>query len=155
MKYIITIFALVVVLQTNAQTKEKATTTFIAALNNLVTHTTIQHWAFDTPFTVDSAFHLNGDSITATFRYKTDSSFFRIRYAAPINKISTIGHDMYLMMVFKGNQVLVQQQIADEGWELYDTRNLFHIGLAETDEQLEIKKIILKAWEELKVWYKP
>jgi hypothetical protein len=146
MKCILPVIVILLAAPASSQVNQHAAQSFIAALNNLVTHTTSQHWEYEAPFTIDSAFHLNGDSLTATFRYKTDTSFFRIRYAASIRNIVRIEHDIYLSMVYKRNEVQMYQQTGEGPWEYSGSRNLYHIGMVATEDQQKLKADIERSW---------
>jgi hypothetical protein len=98
MKYLLAALGCIIILSASAQTKAKDQKAFLNALNRLIANTTSQHWAYETPFRIDSAFHIIGDTLSATFQY-TDSFTYRIRYAAPIDKIKRIDHDVYLILI--------------------------------------------------------
>jgi hypothetical protein len=114
----------------------------------------LQHWAYEEPFKIDSAFHIYGDTISATFRFKTDTSLYWIRYAAPVSRITDIYHDMYLIILLKGKDVQMYERIGNsKDWVHFERRKLFHIALAETDKQLKLKERITAAWEKLSFYY--
>jgi hypothetical protein len=154
MKTIICFIISLCALTSFAQNKAKAEKEFLAALNKLVANSSSQHWAYEEPFAIDSSFHIYGDTISATFKFKTDTSLFRIRYAAPVRKISSILHDMYLIMMLPAKEVQMYEKIGDnKDWVRFDRRELFHIALAESDKQLKLKQAVEKAWAELERYY--
>lgn len=154
MKTILLVIATLISFVSFSQTKAKAEKEFLAALNKLVANSKSQHWAYEEPFKIDSAFHIYGDTISATFKFKGDTSLYRIRYAAPVSKITGIFHDMYLIFSLKGKNVQMYERIGNEKkWVHFESRNYFHIALVETGPQMKIKQEIEDAWEKLSAYY--
>lgn len=137
-----------------AQTKEQDEKAFLNALNQLLQVTRAQHWAYDVPFTTDSAFHIIDDTLSATFRYQNDSMTFRIRYAAPVSRIREVVHDIYLILEFDSRCVNVYEQIDKQDWVRIEKRGIFHIGEVDLEnaEQWKLKEAIEKAWEKYAAW---
>jgi hypothetical protein len=142
-------------LSASAQTKEQDEKTFLDALNKLVHVTRSQHWAYDDPFTVDSAFHITGDSISATFSYKNDTMSYRIRYAAPVLQITEVVHDIYLILQFNTRSVSVYEQVDGKDWVRFDKRSYLHIGEADHEDQgqMKLKAAIGEAWLNYAAWF--
>jgi hypothetical protein len=134
-----------------AQTKEIAQKEFLEAINKVASVAKQQHWAYEDPFTVDSAFHFLGDTLTATFKFKTDSNSYRIRYTAPINQIKGVFHDMYLILTFKSKSVNVYEEMGNTPWQFAEKRMVFHIGLLEFDDKkhMALREEVEWALEEL------
>lgn len=139
----------------SAQTKQKAETDFLQVLNKVLKLSVSQHWAYEDPFTVDSAFHIAGDSLTATFMFTNDSNSYRIRYAAPVAKIQSIDKDIYILLRFKGKLVSVYESINGKEWVQFDKRNLFHVGAFSLDEEShpELLEELELAWSKLSYYY--
>lgn len=137
-----------------AQTKERDEKAFLNALNQLLQVTRAQHWAYEGPFITDSAFHIIDDSLSATFRYQNDSMTFRIRYAAPVSRITEVVHDIYLILEFDTRCVNVYEQTDAQEWVRIEKRSIFHIGEVdlESTEQWQLKEAIEKAWVKYAAW---
>lgn len=140
---------------TSAQSKLKAELEFLQGLNKVVKHSVSQHWAYEDSFTSDSAFHLLGDSLTATFRFTSDSGSYLIRYAAPVAKIKNISKDVYVILRFPGKLVNVYESVNGKDWIHFDKRNLFHIGAFSLDEDIhpELLEELELAWAKLSYYY--
>jgi hypothetical protein len=139
----------------SAQTKQKAEAEFLQLLNKVVKISISQHWAYEDPFTIDSAFHITGDTITATIKFTDDSGFYRIRYAAPVSKISSIDRDVYFILRFPGRMVNMYESINGKEWSHFDKRNLFHIGAVSLEEVTydELLEELELAWAKLSYYY--
>ncbi len=140
----------------SAQTKQKAEAEFLQLLNKVVKQSVSQHWAYEDPFTVDSAFHITGDTLTATFRFTNDSGSYRIRYAAPISKISSVDQDVYIILSFPGRMVNVYESLNGSNWVHISKRDLFHIGAFSLDQEMYpgVKEALERAWLKLSSYYK-
>ncbi len=139
----------------SAQTKQKAEVEFLKVLNKVAKLSVSQHWAYEDPFTVDSVFHITGDSLTATFRFINDSSSYRIRYTAPVAKIRSVDKDVFIILSFPGRAVNVYESINGKEWVHFDKRNLFHIGALSLDEDThpELLEELELAWTKLSYHY--
>ncbi len=142
-------------LTASAQTKEIAEKDFLAAINKLVAAVKMQHWAYEDPFTIDSAFSISGDSLTATFKYKTDSNYYRVRYAAPMSALKGVFQDVYQILSFKGKSVHVYEQIGNGAWILVERRSMFHLGMIDDEDKklVELKYEVEGAVEDLLEYY--
>ncbi len=139
----------------SAQTKEIAEKDFLEAINKLVAAVKMQHWAYEDPFKIDSAFKIFGDSLTTTFKYKTDSNYYRVRYAAPMNALKGVFQDIYEILSFKGKSVHVYEQVGNGPWVLIERRSMFHLGMIDDEDKklVELKYDVEGAVEDLLEYY--
>ena len=139
----------------NAQNNSKEVKAFLDALNKLATTTTQNHWRYEEPMKADSLFHLNGDTLTVTLKYSTDSSWTRVRMAAPFSKIRTIDWDHYLLLNYHDEDVvrIYEQTNLDPAWKLVQQTDLLHIGAVseENKKEMKMKEAIEKKFENLKL----
>src|SRR6478752_3658048 len=100
MKTVLAFFCLCFILQspTQAQSKQKAEKEFLKQLNSILKNSKQQHWAYEgNVMSIDSAFAINKEGIlSVTVRYTSDTSFVRVRLAAPVSKIDTVRYDLYM-----------------------------------------------------------
>jgi hypothetical protein len=143
---ILLLFALLFVAHNKslAQTKQTATADFLKALNQVLQTSKQQHWAFDGPMKIDSAFAINSAGIlSVTVRYDNidDSTSVRVRMEAPINKVKYVGYDLYLILEFPNNTVTVfESDIRSSTLKKKAYSNLFHIGIPKAEgEKIQIE----------------
>lgn len=155
MRYLFIFLSISISSFATAQSKVSDEKAFLNALNKLVATAKSQHWAYEDPFTIDSAFHLTGDTLSATFAYRNDSMHYRIRYAAPVAGIRWVKHDVYLILQFNSPQVVMYENINDTGWNRFDKRSYFHIGEVdlENKQQAGLTLEIQTTWSRLSKWY--
>lgn len=123
---------------------------FLKAINKFATAATSQHWAHEGS-ELESPFTIVGDSITATFRYQGDSAGYRLRFTAPLKKLRSIDHDLYLIMVFGRDQVMIyRNDLPGSGWHHWTTDVMLHLGLVESGETEQLMEDVLASWERLK-----
>jgi GTP cyclohydrolase I len=82
MKYLLAALGCIIILSASAQTKAKDQKAFLNALNRLIANTTSQHWAYETPFRIDSAFHIIVDSYNekqSKIKAEIEASFERLQ----------------------------------------------------------------------------
>ena len=93
----------------NAQTRQQAEREFVAQLNDIVRYSSgARSWEYEGKYSVDSLFRISKTGILSiTFRYTTDTSFVRIRMAAPVSKMQDVFYDYYLGFEFKQNWVTI------------------------------------------------
>ena len=84
---------------------------------------------------IDAAFEISKDGIlSVTVRYSTDSSFIRARMAVPVNKSGSIGYNLYLILLYDDESVIVYE--SSKGSKVFKEvakNTLFHIGESEGD----------------------
>jgi hypothetical protein len=155
MKYFCLVIFCFFSISTFAQPKQKAEAEFLQVLNKVVKLSVSQHWAYEDPFTVDSAFHITGDTLTATFRFTNDTGSYRIRYAAPVSKILRVDRDVYFILRFPGRMVNMYESVNGKDWIHFDRRNLFHIGAVSLEEEKnpELLEELELAWSKLSYYY--
>ena len=120
------------VLSSYAQTKQQAEKDFITQLNDIVRKSSEPSpWANEGKYSIDSLFHISKTGILSiTFRYTTDTSFVRVRMAAPVSKIKDVFYDYYLGFEFKQNLVTIYKAAFNKkALKEYETDFLFHIGV--------------------------
>ncbi|MBC7418264.1 MAG: hypothetical protein H7325_08930 [Pedobacter sp.] len=108
MKYILSFFCFAFILQLplHAQSKKKAEKGFVQQLNTLIKKSSRQSSGYNGIMTIDSAFAINKQGmLSVTVRYRSDTSFIRVRTTAPVNKINTLRYDLYMILEYKDNLV--------------------------------------------------
>lgn len=134
-----------------AQTPQKAQKQFVHELNSVLQRSSTICWAYTDRMSIDSAFAIDKEGIlSVTVRYKTDTSFYRVRMEVPINKITSIVQDLYLILECENNTVkLFTSDINSEKLLLKDTIYFFHCGEL-PDGDLETIEKIRKVFEKMK-----
>jgi hypothetical protein len=137
-----------------AQSKQKAEKEFLTQLNYILKISQRQHWNFNGQMTIDSAFAINKEGIlSVTVRYATDTSFVRVRMAAPVNKIISVAYDLYVILEYKEDVVTSFQ--SDPGSILLKengTGSMFHIG-APFPEDVKYQEKLQKALDKVLKYY--
>lgn len=130
-------------------------TTFLKTLNALVSTTKQNHWAFDEPLKIDSAYHIIGDSISLTLKATGTQGNKRIRFTAPIRKMADVIYDLYLILEFEGDVVNTYEQVDNGPWTYIETGNYFYVGAVQSKnkKELKLKEDIEKAWTRLALKY--
>lgn len=129
--------------------QQKAEENFVNALNNFASVSKSQHWAHGESV-LESPFKVIGDSITATFRYRGDSSDYRLRFTAPIKQLKSVDVDVFLIMVFRPGQVVIyRSDVETSNVDYWTTDMLFHVGKVESEKDELLKQKVMDAWEEL------
>jgi len=130
-KLLIIIILLLIPVHALSQTKEKAQNIFLKELNNILQNSDQQHWKYSGKMSIDSAFSINEKgNLVATVRYKTDSSFVRTKMEAPINKAKAVGYDLYLILEYVKDDVIISESARNSNELVNKFRsNLFHIGI--------------------------
>ena len=140
----------------NAQTRQQAEREFVAQLNDIVRYSSgARSWEYEGKYSVDSLFRISKTGILSiTFRYTTDTSFVRIRMAAPVSKMQDVFYDYYLGFEFKQNWVTIYKSaINKNAMKEFGTDYLFHIGVP-TWEGEKKQERLQKALAVLKKYYK-
>jgi hypothetical protein len=136
-----------------AQNLKDSKKDLVEALNNLVTTSKQNHITYDVPMSMDSAFHIVGDSLTITWKYLLDGSLARTRVTAPISKIKGTFYDLYLGFYFQEKDMVkvYEQSSACPDWRLKEQTHLLHIAVVDSDSKKhrKIKAAIEKAAENL------
>ena len=156
MKFIFMLSFCLAVLSSNAQTKQQAEKDFITQLNDIVRKSSEPSpWANEGKYSIDSLFHISKTGILSiTFRYTTDTSFVRIRMAAPVSKMQDVFYDYYLGFEFKQNWVTIYKSaINKNAMKEFGTDYLFHIGVPTWEGEKKQEKL-QKALAVLKNYYK-
>lgn len=138
-----------------AQPQQKAEKDFLNQLNSILKNSRQQHWNFEGAMTIDSAFAINETGVlSVTVRYTNDTSFVRVRMAAPVNKIKGVAYDLYLILEYKDELVTfyASEPGSNELTEKGKT-NLFHIG-APLPEDVKSQEKLQKALDKLLKYYK-
>ena len=133
--------AFVVSLQ--AQKSNKAEKDFLKALNAVLKKSPQQHWNYEGKMTIDSAFRISKDGIiSVTVRYKTDSSFYRVRMEAPFNEVDELIQDMYLIFRFESKlvQVYESEPNSNELKPAYKL-NMLHVGMLDDGDEKTLHKV--------------
>ncbi len=157
MKSIILSLLLVLPIVSCAQSKVKAEAAFVAELNNILNNSTQHHWAYEgEKMTIDSAFAISKNGIlSVTISYVNDEEKKTItRIEAPVNKITSVAYDLYLILEFK--EAVVNNFYASDGSTVLkasETDDYFHIGAPfPEDPQRQIK--LQKLLDDLLKYYK-
>jgi hypothetical protein len=140
-----------------AQTRARDGERFVKALNELAAYSKPNGFSYF-PYTVDSAFHLVGDSLTFTYSYKDDYFTGRQRYILPLNKVHSVGHDLNLVLYANDEAVQIYEQAAGaKEWTFRGTYHLVLIGQVDDDNrtQQKMKRKIEAAWQKMLRWYPP
>lgn len=112
-----------------AQTKHKSERIFLHSLNAVLNKSDQIHWAYDGKMSIDTPFYINQMGVlSVTVNYKTDSSSYKVRMSAPVNKIQNVIQDEYIILVYPQNDVSVFETNQTGQWVKTDERNLFHVG---------------------------
>lgn len=138
-----------------AQTRARDGERFVRALNELAAHS---RPADASTYTVDSTFHLVGDTLTYTLRYESDFFTGRRRHALPLDKVHSVGHDLNLVLYANDDAVRIYEQPAgSSGWTLRYDDNLILIGQVNEENKThqKMKRKIEAAWQKLLRWYPP
>ncbi|MCP9752333.1 hypothetical protein [Ferruginibacter sp. HRS2-29] len=140
-----------------AQTKQKAEAAFVAELNDIIRHSTQQHWAFEgEKMTVDTAYAISKAgilSVTISYR-KEDGAVTITRTEAPVNKIRRVAYDLYLILEFDGKEV--STYTANNGSTVLratEKTDYFHIG-APLPEDMSRQARLQKLLDEVQKYYR-
>lgn len=129
--------------------QKKAEQNFINALNRFASGTKSQHWAHGESV-LETPFQVIGDSLTATFRYRGDSSDYRLRFTAPLKQLRSVDEDVFLILVFPRDRVIIYRGEGVAGsLGFWTTDFMLHAGKVESDENESDKQEVVKAWQEL------
>jgi hypothetical protein len=103
---------------------------FVDELNKILLTTPHMDWKFEGKMKIDSMFFVDKNGmLSVTLRYITDSSFYKVRMEAPLNKIKYIDQDIYIFLRFKENDVkLYTSDLGNENLIYRENLNIFHIG---------------------------
>jgi len=126
----------------SAQTKQKAEKDFVKELNSILKTSKEQHWSYNGIMTIDSTFAINEKGVlSVAVRYRDDdSSVVRTRMEAPVNKISRIAYDLYLILEYKQDEVTVYESEVNskELKETHKTNYFFlSVGVSPTEILIE------------------
>ena len=140
-------FFLLLPIHLSTQTRKESQTTFLSELNDVLKNSKDQHWKYPGEMTIDSAFAINKKGImSVTVRYKTDSSFVRVRMEAPINRVKKVAYDLYLILQYDQNEVTVfESENGSEELKEQLKTDLFHIGVSLNNgfyEQEKLRKLL-------------
>lgn len=127
----------------SAQSKAKTQKKFLAELNTILQNSKEQSWNYPGKMSIDSAFALNKNGIlSSTVRYSNDDSFIKVRMQIPLNKIKSIGYDLFLILISEENNVDVSEFVGDQTEPTNQYKyNLFHIGVPLGDGFFEKEKL--------------
>jgi len=117
---------------------------FVDKLNQILLTTPHMDWKFEGKMKIDSMFSVNENGmLSVTLRYIKDSSFYKVRMEAPLNKIHSIDQDIYIILLFKEKDVkLYISDISNETLVYRENINMFHIGEpADGAEQSLLKEL--------------
>src|SRR5687767_1330818 len=132
MKFLIlsALFSLIQPVPLQAQSKPKAQKEFLAELNKVLHKSRQQHSSYEGVMTIDSVFAISKEGIlSVTVRYTTDSSFKRVRLAAPVGRIDTIRYDLYLILEYRDDIVsLSESEPGSEMLKEVSKGAWFHVG---------------------------
>lgn len=138
------LFSIVIASGINAQSKAKSEKLFVKELNAILKSSPTIHWAYEDKMSIDSVFAIKNGILSVTVRYTTDSSFFRVRMAAPVSKIKSVAEDIYMILQFSANDVAVYISQNNSNELVFDShRNLFHLGSKEDEGKTQIKLQLL------------
>ena len=143
MKKILSYFFLLFPIMGAAQTKQKAEKDFLKELNSILKNAKEQHWKYKGIMTTDAAFAINKEGIlSVTVRYNDDGNVVKTRMEAAVKNIKSVAYDLYLILVFKKDEVTVYESEvnSNELKELHKT-NYFHIGLPLNDGYKQQEKL--------------
>ncbi len=117
---------------------------FIKKLNLVLSTTSKMDWKFDGTMTIDTPLHVdNSGFLSVTVRYKTDTTFYRVRMEAPINKISSIDMDIFLILFYKDNDVSVYvSDFGDENLRFKEKIQMLLLGEPSSQDNKELLKEI-------------
>lgn len=148
------IFTLLIFFQLalQAQGKQNAESAFLKEINNVL----IQHppdAGFNTMYHVDSImidspFTIKEGILSVTYRYAANSTFVKIRAAAPVSHLTEVGYDHYLILLFK-DKAVTQYQFEGNDNIATETikKDLLHIGTPVKDgygEKENLQKLLNK-----------
>lgn len=136
-------FFLLMPIIASAQTKQKAEKEFVAELNSILKKSKEQHWKYKGLITIDSAFAINKEGIlSVTVRYNDEGSVVKTRMEAPLKNIQLVAYDLYLILVYKTDEVTVYES-EENSSELkqVDKTNYFHIGAPAKDGYKQEEKL--------------
>lgn len=141
--YCLLIAAFILHVPALAQQKDKSEKKFLQALNQVLKKTPQQHWNYEGQMTIDTAFKISPDGIlSVTVRYKTDSSFYRVRMAAPFEEIQDVVQDVYL--IFQFDSKLVQVYESEPNSEVLKPAYrlpLLHVGVLEDGDEKTLSTV--------------
>ncbi|HEY5328112.1 MAG TPA: hypothetical protein VIJ27_14005 [Mucilaginibacter sp.] len=124
-----------------AQTRHKAEKELMLSLNEVLNKSDQIHWAYNGKMSIDTSFYISQSGmLSVTVIYKTDSDTYKVRMAAPVNKIQNVIQDEYIILVYPQNDVSVFETDRTGQWIKVSERNLFHIGRV-SDKGLLFKKV--------------
>jgi len=142
-----------------AQSEEKAEEAFLKQLNATLINSKEYEWnhfmqevegvQFEKPFIIENGI------LFMTLIYQVGSgSYTTIKMEAPVNKITSVNYDYYLVLQFDGEEVTKQQYIPNSTTiETSTKQNYFHIGTPVKDGRKEREKLE-KLLEKLLKYYK-
>jgi len=127
-----------------AQKADKSEKQFLKAINEVLRKSPHQHWNYEgNKMTIDSAFRISKDRvISVTVRYKTDSSFYRVRMAAPFDEIQDVMQDIYI--IFQFDSKLVQVYESEPNSEVLKPAyrlSLLHVGMPDEGDEKTLPKV--------------
>ena len=158
MKTVLAFFCLCFILQSpaQAQTKQKAEKEFLNQLNSILKKSKQQHWAYEgNVMSIDSAFAINKEGIlSVTVRYTSDTSFVRVRLAAPVSRIDTVRYDLYMILEYKDHDVIIfESEPGSNELKEVNKSGLFHVG-APSPEDFVYHDKLQKALDNLLKYYR-
>lgn len=112
MKFLVlfVILSLIQPFSLQTQSKQRAQKQFLKELNNVLNKSRKQHSSYEGIMTIDSAFAINKAGIlSVTVRYINDSTFKRVRLQVPVRDISTVRYDLYLILEYKDDVVILYE----------------------------------------------
>lgn len=145
--FLITFFLLIHYSAT-AQTKLKAEKAFLAELNNILSNTKEQHWAYKGVMTIDSAFAISksGD-LAVTVRYKDEDGIVIARMSAPVKETKWVAYDLYIILEYNSDVVTsFESKKNSKKLKGLQKSNYFHIGVPLYDgeqKKEELQKLLV------------
>ena len=134
-----------------SQSKEKAEKHFCSVLTELAQKRKINGYEYD-PYLIDTAFYIRNDSLYLVKRFTRDSVPVPVRYVLALNQLSSVGHDLNLILLSEDNGVRIYDRTPDgKAWVYSGNYHLLQIGMVEDGDRYaqKLKTRILKAWNDL------
>ena len=126
------LFTLALFNNATAQSSAELQKHSLAQLNSVLRSSPHHHWAFEgEKMKIDSPFAVNSDGLlSVTLQYSTDTGSYKIRFTAPLQSITKVVHDVYLILQYRDNVVTAyKKESGSNEWTEIFRRNYFHIGV--------------------------
>lgn len=103
----------------------------LGRLNSMLRNSPHHHWAYEgMKMKIDSPFALNDGVLSMSVSYVTDTVSYWVRMEAPIEKISYVLEDVYVILYFKNKDVKIEGgEVGRPETTDGETRTMFHVGL--------------------------